>query len=1028
LLTGSIQKIDARITHYQRHLSVSFRLDPYRPKLILGMAVSLLKRHMLSNLREDLDKSLVHFTESILLPPSSWLEHRPLALQALFLLSLGLIMRSSLSMQPQDAIDASKYLRLLRDQPQQAFGFPRHQVTTLLMDALAFKVELEAGNVMQNIGEMAVLCRELLTLDTSNVDTTPFVTLIVRAVLYKISLGVSDQPLDQLIESLRAARNHRSDLREARFALALCLGYRYCAAFVHDDYVEAASVLDEIITSSSPGNEDKLVAKTQEFAKLLEILRLTPQQTMEYSEATNSARAFLGSPSIQEPFHTTVVFSLEEAAKQRFRYFDSIEGFEAPAEHSPLSQAEPVFSFVEDKDDFSGSGQKMTFLVGLLLGIRYKDIAVIDEDIEKGRVILAVSASEGLDASFLSELFGKILFEAFKRTKKIGYLDESIRIRRQVRENPLPQFLASTTRRQLSLSLLTRLVTFPRHRAQDLDDALELVSQCVHDGHVSFPDRFQFACEWAYFARLTGHPSVSMAYETALSLMQDILHSAPTVQLQHTRLAMTDFAHGLPMDYASYQVDLGQLQDTIKTLERGRALLWSEMRRLRNSADQILQADPQLGHKFAAINRDLEELTQSITPSHKLSVDDGSSDDLRAAVPFGRLLLNHRRLLEERDKLISQIQALPAFDSFLTSPSFETLRSAASSGPVIIINHSRWRSDIIVLLHNTPPSLIPTPHDLYDRAITLKDKLLASREKYGFNSNDYEQTLSLVLAELYKLVGKPVIDRLRQLQVPEQSRVWWCPTSVFCSLPLHAMGPIPSDDGEKRYFLDLYICSYTTTLSALIQSRDRDFGSLPTKRPSLLLVAPANPSLPAESGEIQVVQSLDAEVTSLISEAATPAAVIDGFRHHQFIHIAGYGKLEPGKPFEAGFELHGGERLTLLEIVRLHFPAAEFAFLSASHTAELTEGSVADEGLHLVAAVQYCGFRSVVGTMWSMADVDGRDLAGYIYQKLFSSPGQHDGIPYSERSAAALQFAVKKMRRTRRITLERWVNFVHYGA
>jgi hypothetical protein len=128
-------------------------------------------------------------------------------------------------------------------------------------------------------------------------------------------------------------------------------------------------------------------------------------------------------------------------------------------------------------------------------------------------------------------------------------------------------------------------------------------------------------------------------------------------------------------------------------------------------------------------------------------------------------------------------------------------------------------------------------------------------------------------------------------------------------------------------------------------------------------------------GEIQVVQALDTEVTSLISEAATPATVIDGFRHHRFVHFACHGTLEAGKPFEAGFELHGGERLTLLEIVRSHLPTAEFAFLSACHTAEVTEGSAADEGLHLAAAVQYCGFRSVVGTMWAMVDEDGRDLA-----------------------------------------------------
>jgi CHAT domain-containing protein len=384
--------------------------------------------------------------------------------------------------------------------------------------------------------------------------------------------------------------------------------------------------------------------------------------------------------------------------------------------------------------------------------------------------------------------------------------------------------------------------------------------------------------------------------------------------------------------------------------------------------------------------------------------------------------------LKERDKLISQIRALPGFDRFLMSPPFDTLRSAASSGPVIIINHSKFRSDILILLHNASPSLIPTPADFFDRANEMKDKLLGSRAKDGLDSIKYDQTLASVLAELYKLVGKPVIDRLRLLQVPDHSRIWWCPTSVFCSLPLHAMGPIPSDDREKQYFLDLYICSYTPSLSALIQSRNRDSGLRTSGRPSLLLVAQTDPTLPTVGGEIQVVQTLDTEVTSLISEAATPTAVLDGFHHHRFVHFACHGTLEAEKPFEAGFELHGGERLTLLEIVRADLPTAEFAFLSACHTAEVTEGSIIDEGLHLAAAVQYSGFRSVVGTMWAMADVDGRDLAENFYKALFSNSRREQRIPYHERSAKALRFAVKKLRRKRQISLERWVNFVHYGA
>ena len=86
---------------------------------------------------------------------------------------------------------------------------------------------------------------------------------------------------------------------------------------------------------------------------------------------------------------------------------------------------------------------------------------------------------------------------------------------------------------------------------------------------------------------------------------------------------------------------------------------------------------------------------------------------------FGHLLPKQRRLLKERDNLISQIQALPGFDRFLTSPlSFDKLCSVASSGPIIIANHSRWHSDILIFLHNMFPSLIPTLHDVYYRART----------------------------------------------------------------------------------------------------------------------------------------------------------------------------------------------------------------------------------------------------------------------------------------------------------------------
>jgi hypothetical protein len=100
----------------------------------------------------------------------------------------------SLLIQPQDANDAADHFLSLREQPHKA----RRQVTTMRVVALASQVMLEARDVMQNIGEMVVLCHELLTSTLSNGAATLLVTLTCKVVFSKIRMGVPDQPLDSL--------------------------------------------------------------------------------------------------------------------------------------------------------------------------------------------------------------------------------------------------------------------------------------------------------------------------------------------------------------------------------------------------------------------------------------------------------------------------------------------------------------------------------------------------------------------------------------------------------------------------------------------------------------------------------------------------------------------------------------------------------------------------------------------------------------------------------------------------------------
>ena len=737
-------------------------------------------------------------------------------------------------------------------------------------------------------------------------------------------------------------------MREVHFFLAKCLCIRYDYT-LNDELDEAASILDEIIASSSPG--DEFVAECQKLVPTLAILRSMADRHPEHSEEViYRARVFLASSSPEDPLYPIWSRVLERASRDRYRNFGPISGLKgSPSDSLPSRQAK---SDHFKPDDFDLNTRTLD---GLLNEVRNNNITDIEDTIEFGRSILASSNPSYLPAPRLV----LILLEAFERTENIEYLDDSIHTLHEHMARRQPKLYRICMIFGLLASLYHRSRISRDHRLQDQREMVELLAELVNSGSqsLSLRDRFHSAYTWALFARASQYPSASTAYETALSLMQDFAPFSPTLQLQHSALvACPAHSHEIPLDYASYLVDLGQVEQAIETLERGRALLWSEMRHLRTSIDQLLDADPDLGHKFAALNRELEELTKSVPPSHSLSTDDVVTDDLRAGDQLGNLLRKQRGLLKERDKVISQIRTLPGFDRFLTFSLFDTLRSATSSGPVIIINHCNPCSDILILLHNASPSLMLTADDFYFRARALKDKLLTARVKDGLDSSQYDEALASILTELYELVGKPVIERLRTLQVPDQSRIWWCPTSVFC-LPLHAMGPIPSDDGELRYFMDLYISSYTPSLSALIQSRIRDSSSRSSDRPSVLLVAQTDPSLPTVGGEIQVVRALDTEVTSLISEAATPAAVLNGFHRHQFVHFACHRTLEVGKPFEAGFELYGEERLMLLKIVRADLPTGE------------------------------------------------------------------QETPYHERSAKALQFAVKKLRKKRRITLERLGEF-----
>ena len=575
-------------------------------------------------------------------------------------------------------------------------------------------------------------------------------------------------------------------------------------------------------------------------------------------------------------------------------------------------------------------------------------------------------------------------------------------------------------------------IFFQTGNVEHLKESIALSRSAVEYQFSDVHDKLRAAKNWTVAAHFARDSSAFSAYRKALSLLQRAIDLGPTVKTRHEYISGQNvkYLRSLPMDAASYAIESHAYEEAIEMLEQGRALLWSGMRSLRTPLEHLHEVDKSLADEFTKVSQALEAIitTAGDVVQTPVDTDDDDSDvTIGRKDGFARDLEEKRRLSGELDKVVLRIQALPGFENFWRPVPFRQLETAAVGGPLVIINLSEYRSDILIVRSNHPVVHIPTPTNFFDKVTKLAHQLSNTRKTRRLESKEYDRVLRQTLEELSELVGQPVANKLMELGVPEKSRIWLCPTSVLASLPIHASGPIPSDTRVKRYLCDIYVCSYTPSLSALIASRSNNSSESASRQPSLLIVEQPDESLPGVDSETRSIESLvgSSSVTRIADETATPENVIAHLPMHPWVHFACHGMLQPGRPFESSFSLHHNNHLTLLRIAKSHLPTAELAFLAASHTAELTEDGTPDEVLHLTAAMQFSGFRSVIGTMWAMADEDGQDLSKHFYGKMFAAGMQSASY---EKSARVLRYATQKLRAKKGISLERWVNFVHYGA
>jgi CHAT domain-containing protein len=237
---------------------------------------------------------------------------------------------------------------------------------------------------------------------------------------------------------------------------------------------------------------------------------------------------------------------------------------------------------------------------------------------------------------------------------------------------------------------------------------------------------------------------------------------------------------------------------------------------------------------------------------------------------------------------------------------------------------------------------------------------------------------------------------------------------AFTGLPLHASPPT-----------DEFIHSYTATLGSLLYAYVKKSSNTESKLAVVGVTqtdSVGSDLLKGVAEEVRKIRSIvkESHAACLVGQQATVDAVKLHLQDCSWIHLACHGCQSLQDPTKSHLQLYGGN-LELETILRMPLQNPQFVFLAACQTA-MGDAELVNESFHLCGGFIAAGFRSAIGTMWSMSDEDGPTVAEIVYSHLFLEGRP----PQASDAAEALHLAVQELKK-RKIPYERWVPFIHMG-
>jgi CHAT domain-containing protein len=280
------------------------------------------------------------------------------------------------------------------------------------------------------------------------------------------------------------------------------------------------------------------------------------------------------------------------------------------------------------------------------------------------------------------------------------------------------------------------------------------------------------------------------------------------------------------------------------------------------------------------------------------------------------------------------------------------------------------------------------------RTLATRQAVEAAVSQFQFQLRSLRGGSSRVRAHLPQLTGRVRhhLTALHQMLLePVESRIGLrgivvVPHDILHYVPFHALF-----DGSA-YTIERREVSYAPSASVLeqcLRTHRRPFDRA-------LFVGVPDEEIPRVRDEVLALSKLFQDPTTLIGEAATRAAVRDGAKDADLLHLACHGKFRPDNPLFSALRLGDGW-LTVREAYDLDLHG-RLVTLSACETG-LSSLGPGDELTGLVRGFFSAGCPTLLVSLWAVDDDSTRDLMQEFYTRLRDGESPVAALRAAQRTA-----------------------------